>query len=375
MNQRPDLDRMLSDWLDSEPNLEPPARTIEAAFAQARQTRRARPRPDWMMRWLSMYGTLQPPARPMARLGLAITVLLLALALGASMVIVGSRIPGLLPNDGLRGAAVIPQGGEAVLAYADFARGDGNGDVYTIRADGTDRHHIGRGFDPTWSPDGSTIAFYSNPGTTGWDLMVADATGVRMLAAQIGCGSSELSPQWSTDSRFVVYPVYQGASADCYANATAMNRTLNVIRADGSGTAHPLLVPGSWTGSSAEWSPSGRSIVLETSSPTDEGFGIADIVDPDAPWGLTLREISKPATDKGWSWPHWSADESLIATSIVGTRLGHLGCHHHRRRRLEPTPAVVRFGGRCSARMGPWRQAPQHPGQAGTGWLQRGRSI
>jgi hypothetical protein len=180
------------------------------------RTSRDRQRPAWtfLERWLPMALITNTGARPRPLRSAWMLLLLAAVsvALIAGLAIAGTRVIGLVgPIERLNGNAVVTPGDSQVLAYSVFERGDYDGDVYTIHADGTNKRHIGRGFDPIWSPDGSKIAFYSNPGglakcCDGWDLMVADAAGVRLLADRIGChglGDGSGAPAWSPDSRFI----------------------------------------------------------------------------------------------------------------------------------------------------------------------------
>ena len=75
-------------------------------------------------------------ARPLAvgRLAFALLTMLLVIALGATAVVVGSRLMARpVPDDGRLVVAPIPQGPEAVLAFSYREPGSANGDIFTVR--------------------------------------------------------------------------------------------------------------------------------------------------------------------------------------------------------------------------------------------------
>ena len=213
------------------------------------------------------------------------------------------------------GLSATPQGSEAVLAFGSVKQGAG--DIYTIRADGTERRHIGEGFDPIWSPDGSMIAFYTNSASGPWELMVADAEGVRKLADGVPClalDQGQGAPTWSPDSRFVIYLTMRAGATDC---GTA-SYDLSVIAADGSSAAHLLLASPVSTLSSA-WSPTGEQIVFQAHDGLTSSLSVADVPDPARPWGLTAQQVSDAGAygPDSWGLPRWSPDATMIATTRV----------------------------------------------------------
>ena len=97
------------------------------------------------------------------------------------------------PAPGTSGAAQAP-----VLA---FTRG---GDVFTIRADGTGaRPLLRRASLPSWSPDGTRLAFVSRrSGDEEIYVANADGSGVRRLTHSPG---PDLWPAWSSDGRRIAW--------------------------------------------------------------------------------------------------------------------------------------------------------------------------
>ena len=184
-------------------------------------------------------------ARPVltARLAFALLIALLVLALTAGTAIVGSRLTGLIPSDRLRAVApAIPQGGEALLAFTSWTSEATAGDLFVVRADGTDGRHVTSDalddWSPAWSPDGSEVAFYSSSSETNTiQLRVASASGLRVLDESLGCFNSTQAPAWSPDGRFLLYAVdrqpYDGVCDLLYTDVF-------VVPADGSAPGRRL---------------------------------------------------------------------------------------------------------------------------------------
>lgn len=110
-----------------------------------------------------------------------------------------------------------PRGGD-LSSFSGRIAFDNFEDVWTIDADGTDLTRLTRApypeFDPSWSPDGTEIAFRSErSGEPEIWIMNADGTGRRRL-------TEGLSPAWSPDGSLIAYSWIQG---------------LTVIRPDGTG--------------------------------------------------------------------------------------------------------------------------------------------
>jgi Tol biopolymer transport system component len=314
MSERDDLDRMLLAWLDDP--YTPPAPGYLGEVLK--RTRRTRQRPAWasLERWLPMADRILRPATaaPMRMVWLLL-IALVVIALAAGVALVGSN---LLRSSG----PAIPKGGAAVLVFDtgdDTPGGAGparlKGDIYTVRADGTDLRQLTNGPDveslPVWSPDGSRIAYLvSNAAGTSLAVMDAGGGSRKTLVPASGTGQNCIdgAPAWSPDGKSLVFPT----SAACD-NKDA----LSIVAADGSSGATPLLAPG-LGGTWAIWSADGTKVAFAGQDATGAGTGLY-VVDVGAgdgmSGGLTARRISAAGSTLAWLNAHWSPDGTEVAAA------------------------------------------------------------
>jgi Tol biopolymer transport system component/DNA-binding winged helix-turn-helix (wHTH) protein len=202
-------------------------------------------------------------ARPWSRRWLVVAAALLAIALSA-LALVGrwsDRPPSPSPawheaarltfDDGLQtDPSFSPDG--ASIAYASNAAGAF--DIWTQRI-ATDGRRVGAptrvtthaadDSQPDWSPDGNSIVFRSERGAGG--IFVAPATGgVEVQVADFG-----YRPQWSPDGRLIVF-----ASS----LVAGLNGVLHVI-APNERTPRPLRAPGV-SGGGFGWRPGSHEVVI-----------------------------------------------------------------------------------------------------------------
>jgi Tol biopolymer transport system component len=160
-------------------------------------------------------------------------------------------------------------------------------DVWSINADGTGLTRLTRSpapdFDPTWSPDGTRIAFRSerNGEPEIW-LMNPDGSGQHRLA-------DGLSPAWSPDGSRIAYASRGG---------------LSIMNADGSEQHRVRHTPG---GEYPSWSPDGKRIAFNSNLSGDH---VMYIVNAD---GSRVVDLSRAG--EGWQ-VDWSPDgHSILFTS------------------------------------------------------------
>jgi TolB protein len=160
-------------------------------------------------------------------------------------------------------------------------------DVWTIDADGTDLTRLTNSpepdFDPSWSPDGTQIAFRSErSGEPEIWIMNADGTGRRRLA-------EGLSPAWSPDGSLIAFAGRAG---------------LSVIGSDGTGRR---VLPHTEGGEYPSWSPDGSRIAFNSNLTGDHVMYIAQAD------GSKVVDLS--SVGEGWQ-VDWSPDgRSILFTS------------------------------------------------------------
>ena len=231
-------------------------------------------------------------------------------------------------------------GGNGKIAFV--SNRDGNREIYTMNADGTNQqnitNHPGADFNPAWSPDGSMILYTSTrnpPEPDGLFLMNANGSGVRRVTSG---GIDHKDPAWGPDGWRIAYAATPGTSpqlrrSNLYGEnlgtiytgwAPAWDPTgesivferlpdgvggLMIANWDGSGL-HSLTTSG--FDANPDWSPDGQSILFEHwHADSYQGSGLYTI-DPD---GGALARV--PGSLERDNDPAWSPDGSRI--SFTGT--------------------------------------------------------
>ena len=159
---------------------------------------------------------------------------------------------------------------------------DGNYEIYTMAADGTDVRQVtfvaeaGPGefvqsFEPTWSPDGTEIAFTGyrpNPWTAEVYVVPAEATEetyAERLLTPADDFQSAAEPDWSPDGQTIVYVEY----FDMYSTDIA---TINI---DGTGVIDLTGEAGDYvTDWDPGWSPDGTRITWVSNRNATDPLGV-----------------------------------------------------------------------------------------------------
>jgi TolB protein len=177
--------------------------------------------------------------------------------------------------------------------------------VYVIHADGTGRLRVtsdpAADFDPTWSPDGSRIAYRHQTGedtTTDIYVIATDGSGARNLT-QSG-GVADWGPAWSPDGTEIAW--------------NSDGRTPGTFRGflmHPNGSHVQPLGADAWV-EYAAWSPDGSELAFMGQTPEGTDDYEIYVVGAD---GTGLRRLTNSPGPDGW--PSWSPDGRRILFASV----------------------------------------------------------
>lgn len=176
------------------------------------------------------------------------------------------------------------------------SRRGGNQEIYVMDADGQNPTRLtndrAEDYDPAWSPDGTKIAFTSNRVDTAdiW-VMNADGSGVKRLTTS---PATDNEPIWAPDGKAILF------------NSTREGSTyIFVMNADGSDQRR--IVPRAGRSKAPSFSPDGKQIVYAFQPQNGGGGSDILVMDPD---GKNARPITTgPDVD---TYPVWSPDGQHI---------------------------------------------------------------
>lgn len=174
--------------------------------------------------------------------------------------------------------------------------------IYLADSSGVDLRQLARGHAPTWSPDGSKIAFQGD-GTSGIYIMDVGGTAQRRLR-----GGDSWLPRWSPEGSKIAF-------VTCIPNGEngpfpMCDMTFGVINADGSGEM--MLAQTNFNGTipPAEWSPDGKKIAFVGGEGSRADLYV---INTD---GSGLAQLTRLGTVTG---AEWSPDGRTLALRAAGS--------------------------------------------------------
>jgi Tol biopolymer transport system component len=177
---------------------------------------------------------------------------------------------------------------------------DGNGEIYSMNADGSGAtrltNNVALDSDPAWSPDGTKIAFGSYR-TGGSDIYVmnANGSGVTQLTSDPALDSE---PAWSSDGTKIAFVSDRDGNQEIYS-----------MNADGTGVTRLTNDPA--FDDAPAWSPDGTTIAFMSSRTS----GHMQIFSMHADGTVVTRLTTTSESDLV---PTWSPDGSKIAYMFDG---------------------------------------------------------
>ncbi|MCI0610667.1 MAG: hypothetical protein L0Z71_16600, partial [Anaerolineae bacterium] len=193
---------------------------------------------------------------------------------------------------------------------------DGNAEIYTMRADGSDLTNLTNNdaldFNPAWSPDGKRIAFESNRAVfTQIYLMDADGSNVSQLTFdeiehEMTMNYAQSNP-WSPDGSHLLF--FQRVYPEKGSPPPSPPELYSI---DVNGGNKVMLASGNISLFEVSWSPDGKHVAYIANDPQNPNASRLYIVNAD---GSDRRDITKSlqANERlnGFSYD-WSADGQSI---------------------------------------------------------------
>ena len=175
--------------------------------------------------------------------------------------------------------------------------GTSTSDIYSVAPDGTDLQQLTFTVEfeqePTWSPDGSRVAYESSTNGSGYRLHVMNADGSDQHSVSLSAGSNvnDIQPAWSPDGTQIAF-----------ASARVGGWHIWIMNADGTNVRE---LPGDLSQHPA-WSPDGTRIAGDAG-----GAGIFVIgVD-----GTNEHRLTTPPAFHNDESPDWSPDGATLVFS------------------------------------------------------------
>ncbi|MFL5926808.1 MAG: hypothetical protein ACJ77E_07725 [Gaiellaceae bacterium] len=206
------------------------------------------------------------------------------------------------------GVASAAGGAQPLLLFATDAVGARGTDVVVQHPDGTGRTSltgdVGDASNPVWSPDGTEVAFATNRETNGTGpaeiyVVSADGTGLRAVTHGAPAKHFRFAPSWSPDGSHLAYLESNGTPSE--------SADLWVAPAAG-GTPRRLTTDGRPKRGVA-WQPGGSLLLYDDADPSSSSWGLWTL---DPATGAS-RRIADTRPFGGGEAGYWSPDGTRIA--------------------------------------------------------------